>query len=51
MPKPPRYLKQLEQELLALGDGAMLLEELDGFVASYATKARLLESPHASRRN
>ena len=33
MPKPPRYLKQLEHELLALGDDAMLLEELDGFIA------------------
>ena len=28
MPKPPRHLKQLEHELLALGDDAMLLEEL-----------------------
>ena len=34
MPKPPRYLKQLEHELLVLGDGAMLLEELDGFIAA-----------------
>jgi len=33
MPGPSRRLKQLEQELLALGDGAMLLEELDGFIA------------------
>jgi uncharacterized protein len=33
MSKPPRYLKQLEHELLALGDDAMLLEELDGFIA------------------
>src|SRR5271156_5310933 len=33
MPKPTRYLKQLEHELLALGDDAMLLEELDGFIA------------------
>jgi uncharacterized protein len=33
MPKLPRYLKQLEDELLALGDAAMLLEELDGFIA------------------
>ncbi len=33
MPRPPRYLKQLEQELLALGDDAVLLEKLDGFIA------------------
>ena len=33
MSKPPRYLKQLEHELLALADDAMLLEELDGFIA------------------
>jgi uncharacterized protein len=33
MPKPPRHLKQLEHDLLALGDDAMLLEELDGFIA------------------
>ena len=33
MSKPPRYLKQLEHELLTLGDDAMLLEELDGFIA------------------
>jgi uncharacterized protein len=33
MPKPTRYLKQLEDELIALGDDAMLLEELDGFIA------------------
>lgn len=32
-PKPPRHLRQLEQELLALGEQAMLLEELDGFIA------------------
>src|SRR5260370_35882605 len=28
-----RRLKQLDEELLALGDETMLLEELDGFVA------------------
>src|SRR5579872_1210371 len=28
-----RRLKQLDEELLALGDEAMLLEELDGFIA------------------
>ncbi len=33
MPEPPRRLKQLEKELLMLGEGTMLIEELDGFVA------------------
>jgi uncharacterized protein len=33
MPKPSRRLKQLEQELLALGGDAMLPKELDGFIA------------------
>jgi uncharacterized protein len=33
MPNPSRRLKQLENELLALGDEVMLLEELDGFIA------------------
>ena len=33
MRKAPRHLKQLENELLALGEEAMLLEELDGLVA------------------
>jgi len=28
-----RHIKQLDEELLALGDEAMLLEELDGFIA------------------
>lgn len=33
MPDLPRHLKQLEQELLTLDEGAMLLEVLDGFIA------------------
>ena len=33
MGKEPRHLKQLEKELLALGEETMLLEELDGFIA------------------
>lgn len=33
MPNRSRGRKQLEQELLALGEGTMLLEELDGFIA------------------
>jgi uncharacterized protein len=33
MPHLPRRLKQLERELLALGDDTMLIEELDGFIA------------------
>jgi len=33
MPKPSRRFERLEQELLDLGDEAMMLEELDGFVA------------------
>jgi hypothetical protein len=33
MRKGPRHLKQLEKELLALGEETMLLEELDGFIA------------------
>jgi uncharacterized protein len=28
-----RHIKQLDEELLALGEDSMLLEELDGFVA------------------
>jgi len=28
-----RRLKQLDEELLALGEETMLLEELDGFIA------------------
>lgn len=33
MPGLSRRLKQLENELLALGEEAMLIEELDGFIA------------------
>ena len=34
MPGMSRRLKQLENELLALGgEGTMLIEELDGFIA------------------
>jgi len=33
MQKEPRHLRQLERDLLALGEDAMLLEELDGFIA------------------
>ena len=33
MPGLPRHLKQLENELLSLGEETMLLEELDGFIA------------------
>ena len=31
-----RRLKQLDEELLALGEETMLLEELDGFIAGFA---------------
>jgi uncharacterized protein len=43
MPKPPRYLKQLERELLSLSDDAMLLEELDGFVAGLLVCPELIK--------
>jgi uncharacterized protein len=33
MPISSRRLKELENELLALGEEVMLLEELDGFIA------------------
>jgi uncharacterized protein len=33
MPSLSRHLKQLEKELLALGEETMLIEELDGFIA------------------
>jgi uncharacterized protein len=33
MAKSPTYLKQLRNELLAMGEDVMLLEELDGFLA------------------
>jgi uncharacterized protein len=43
MPKPPCYLKQLERELLSLSDDAMLLEELDGFVAGLLVCPELIK--------
>ena len=43
MPKPPRYLKQLERELASLSDDAMLLEELDGFVAGLLVCPELIK--------
>jgi uncharacterized protein len=43
MAKQPRYLKQLEQELLALSDDAMMLEELDGFVAGLLVCPELVQ--------
>jgi uncharacterized protein len=43
MPKPLRYLKQLERELLALGDESMLLEELDGFIAGLLVCPELIK--------
>jgi uncharacterized protein len=33
MPGLPHHLKQLDEELLALGEETMLIEELDGFIA------------------
>ena len=35
MPSLSRRLKQLDEELLNLGEEAMLLEELDGFIAGF----------------
>ncbi|MCA8894254.1 MAG: UPF0149 family protein [Amphiplicatus sp.] len=43
MPKPSRRLRQLEQELLALGEEAMLLEELDGFIAGLLVCPELIK--------
>ncbi len=43
MPKPLRYLEQLDRELLALDDDAMLLEELDGFIAGILVCPELIE--------
>lgn len=37
-----RRLKQLDEELLALGEDAMLLEELDGFIAGLLTCPELI---------
>jgi len=44
MPGLSRQIKQLDEELLALGEEAMLLEELDGFIAG-------LLIPHLSDQN
>jgi uncharacterized protein len=38
-----RRLKQLEKELLALGDEAMLIEELDGFIAGLLVSPDLIK--------
>ena len=43
MPKPSRRFERLEQELLGLGDEAMLLEELDGFVAGLVVCPELIK--------
>jgi uncharacterized protein len=43
VPKPLRYLKQLRGELLALGDDAMLAEELDGFIAGLLVCPELIK--------
>ena len=37
-----RRLKQLDEELLALGEETMLLEELDGFIAGLLTCPELI---------
>ncbi len=42
MPDLPRYLKQLDRELLALGEEAMLLEVLDGFIAGLLVYPELI---------
>ena len=38
-----RCLKQLDKELLALGEDAMLLEELDGFIVVQIAGELLLD--------
>jgi len=43
MSKPPRYLRRLEQELLALDEDAMLLEQLDGFIAGLLVCPELIK--------
>ena len=37
MSGPSRRAKQLDEELLALGEDTMLLDELDGFIAGLLT--------------
>jgi len=43
MSKLPPYLRRLEQELLALDEDAMLLEELDGFIAGLLVCRELIK--------
>ena len=43
MPGLPRHLKQLERELLALGEETMLIEELDGFIAGLLVCPELIK--------
>jgi uncharacterized protein len=38
-----RHLKQLDEELLALGEETMLLEELDGFIAGLLVCPELIK--------
>ena len=42
MPGLSRHIKQLDEELLALGEEVMLLEELDGFIAGLLTCPELI---------
>jgi len=43
MPGLSRHLKQLDKELLALGEETMLLEELDGFIAGLLVCPELIK--------
>jgi uncharacterized protein len=43
MPGLSRHLKQLDEELLALGEETMLLEELDGFIAGLLVCPELIK--------
>jgi uncharacterized protein len=43
MPGLSRHLKQLEKELLALGEETMLIEELDGFIAGLLVCPELIK--------
>jgi uncharacterized protein len=43
MSKLPPYLRRLEQELLALDEDAMLLEQLDGFIAGLLVCPELIK--------
>lgn len=42
MSGPSRHIKQLDKELLALGDDTMLVDELDGFIAGLLTCPELI---------